>query len=59
MLRIALILYSIVATTFAGTAVIAVLTTGLTGTMPIVVAAVAGAVLAAPASYILAGKITG
>ena len=59
MLRIALILYSIVATTLAGTAVIAVLTMGLTGTMPIVVAAVAGAVLAAPASYILAGKIVG
>ena len=59
MLRIALILYSIVATTLAGTAVIAVLTMGLTGTMPIVVAAVAGAVLAAPASYILAGKIAG
>ncbi|MEH6523042.1 CTP synthetase [Sulfitobacter sp.] len=57
MIRLASILYSIVATTLAGIGVIAVLTAGYDTTVPIIVAAAIGAVIALPVSYLVAGKI--
>jgi hypothetical protein len=57
MIRLASILYSIVATTLAGIGVIAVLTTGYDTTVPIIIAAAIGAVIALPVSYLVAGKI--
>lgn len=59
MFRIAAILYSIVATTMAGGGVIAVLSAGFTGALPIISAAVAGAVLAIPVSYLIAREMVG
>ena len=56
MLRLASILYSIVATSLAG--MIAVLTTGFVAPAPIVGAALAGAVAALPVAYLIARKIT-
>jgi len=50
MIRLALILYSLIATTLAGTGVIAVLTAGYGTLLPILLAAGAGAVLAIPVS---------
>lgn len=58
MIRLASILYSIVATTLAGIGVIAVLTAGYDTTVPIIVAAAIGAVIAVPVSYLVARKIT-
>lgn len=57
MIRLAAILYSIVATTLSGAGVIAVLAMGLDTATPIVAAALIGAVAALPVSYVLAGKI--
>ncbi len=57
MIRLASILYSIIATTLAGMGVIVVLTAGYGTPKPIILAAVIGAVLALPVSYFVAGKI--
>lgn len=57
MLRLASILYSLIATTLAGTGVIAVLTAGYDGLTPILIAAGAGAVLALPISYLVAKRL--
>lgn len=54
MLRLASILYSIVGTSLAGAAIVAVLTMGMTGPMHIIGAAAVGAVLALPVSYLVA-----
>jgi predicted PurR-regulated permease PerM len=59
MLRLASILYSIIATSLAGIGVIAVLTMGYDTLTPILVAAVIGAVLAVPVSYLVAKRIVG
>jgi len=59
MLRLASILYSLIATTLAGTGVIAVLTMGYTTLTPILVAAGIGALLALPVSYVVAARIIG
>ena len=48
MIRLALVLYSLIATTLAGTGVIAVLTSGYSTLTPILAAAAAGALLAIP-----------
>jgi ABC-type phosphate/phosphonate transport system permease subunit len=58
MLRLAGILYSLIATTLAGSAVIAVLTAGYDTLLPILIAAVVGAVVALPVSYFVAREIT-
>ena len=50
MIRLALVLYSLIATTLAGTGVIAVLTAGYTTLVPILLSAGAGAILAIPVS---------
>ena len=58
MLRLASILYSLIGTTLAGTAMLAVLTAGYDTLVPIVAAAVAGAILALPVTYFVAREIT-
>lgn len=57
MLRLASILYSLIATTLAGTAVIAVLTIGYDTVAPILIAAVIGAAAALPISYLVAREL--
>ncbi len=59
MLRLASILYSIISTSLAGTAVIAVLVAGFGTLVPILVAAGAGAILALPISWLVAREISG
>ena len=58
MLRLASILYSLIATTLAGSFIIAVLTMGYGTLQPILLAAAGGAVAALPVSYLVAKKIT-
>jgi hypothetical protein len=57
MLRLASILYSIVATTLSGSLIIIALSTGYDTLTPILVAALIGAVLAIPVSYFVAQAI--
>jgi hypothetical protein len=57
MFRLASILYSLIATTLAGTAVIAVLTAGYGTLVPILAAAAVGAVVALPVSWYVARAI--
>ena len=59
MLRLASILYSIISTSLAGTAVIAVLVVGFDTLVPILVAAGIGAVVALPISWLVAREIIG
>ena len=54
MLRLAGILYSLIATSLAGTAVIAVLTLGYISIFPILLAAALGAVVALPVAWFVA-----
>lgn len=58
MLRLASILYSIIATTMAGTLIIVALVIGHDTLNPILIAAAVGAVVALPISYVIARKIT-
>lgn len=58
MIRLASILYSIIATTLAGSGVIAVLVMGYVSFPPILMAAAVGALLALPISYMVVRKIT-
>ncbi|MEH6829572.1 hypothetical protein [Sulfitobacter sp.] len=57
MIRLASILYSIIATTLAGSGVIAVLVMGYVTFPAILMAAAVGAVLALPISYMVARKV--
>ena len=57
MLRLASILYSIIATTLTGSLVIASLTMGYDTLAPILIAAGIGAVLAIPVSVVVARAI--
>lgn len=57
MLRLAGLLYSIVATALAGTGVIAALTLGYVSWQPMLIAAVIGAVIAVPVSGMIAKAI--
>ncbi len=57
MMRLASILYAIVATTFSGSLIVAVLVMGYTTLIPILIAAAVGAVLAVPASIAIARAI--
>lgn len=57
MLRLAGILYSLIATTLAGSFVIAALTMGYDTLQPILVAAAAGFAAALPAAWVIAKKI--
>ncbi len=58
MFRLATMLYSIIATTLAGSLVIAALTAGYDTLVPILIAAGLGAVAAIPVSYLVAQAIT-
>lgn len=57
MLRLAMLMYSILGATFAGIGVVIALTMGLYAVMPIAGAAAAGAVLALPASWLVARQL--
>ncbi|WP_170443369.1 hypothetical protein [Ruegeria arenilitoris] len=57
MMRLAALLYSLIATALAGTAVITVLTAGMVSTLAIVGAAAVGAVAALPASWLVAKRL--
>jgi hypothetical protein len=56
-MRLAMILFSMIGTALAGTAIIAVLTMGYGTLWPIIGAAAAGAVLALPVSWYIAREI--
>jgi hypothetical protein len=58
MLRLASILYAVIATTLAGIGIIAVLVTGYDTLTPILVAAAIGALAALPASWSVARQLT-
>lgn len=57
MLRLAGIMYSLISTTVAGTAVIAALVSGYDTLIPIVIAAAAGFVVALPITYFVTKAI--
>lgn len=57
MLRLASMLYAIVASTLAGSGVVAVLVAGVTEPIPLIAAAVVGAILALPVSYFVASRM--
>lgn len=59
MLRLAAMLYGIVAMTLAGAGVIAVLVFGTSEVTPLLLAAAAGALVAAPVSYLVAARLAG
>lgn len=56
-MRLMLVLYSMIGTALAGSAVVLVLTLGQVALWPILGAAVAGAVLAVPVSWLVAKQI--
>ncbi|MHC9234447.1 CTP synthetase [Pseudooceanicola sp. 502str34] len=57
MMRLAPILFSLISTTLAGTAVIVVLVAGYDTLVPILAAAATGAVLALPVTWVVAKKM--
>ena len=57
MLRLASMLYSLIGTTLAGTAIVAALVMGQDTLQPILVAAIVGFVAALPVTYVIARKI--
>jgi hypothetical protein len=56
-MRLTMILYSMIGTALAGSAIIAVLTLGYVALWPILGAAVVGAVVAVPVSWLVARQI--
>jgi hypothetical protein len=56
-MRLTLIIYTLAATALSGVAVIAVLTMGMYSVKPILLAAIAGAVVAAPVAWFVARMI--
>ena len=58
MIRLASVLYSIIGTSLAGSAVIAVLVMGYDTLWPILMAGAIGALVAVPISFMVAHKIT-
>jgi len=57
MLRLASILYSLIGTTLAGSAIVVALVAGYDGAQGIVVAAVVGALAALPVAYLVARRL--
>ncbi|SMX49233.1 CTP synthetase [Maliponia aquimaris] len=57
MFRLASILYSLISTSLAGSAIIAVLVAGYDTLTPILIAAALGFVVAAPVSWVIARKL--
>lgn len=58
MSRLFMILYSMIGTSLAGSAVVAALTLGMDTLRPIVIAAALGAALAVPVAWVVARRIT-
>lgn len=58
MFRLASMLYSIIGTSLAGSAIVIALVAGFTTATPLILAAAAGFVVALPASWIVAQQIT-
>lgn len=54
MFRLAMVLYSLIGTTLAGSAMVVALVMGKDTLMPLIIAAVLGFVLAAPVSVVVA-----
>ena len=54
-----LALYFVAGTTLAGSLIIVALTTGFATTMPIIYAAVAGFIIAAPVTWVVARQLRG
>jgi predicted PurR-regulated permease PerM len=59
MTRLMMILFSVIATTLAGSGVVMVLTMGFDTLQPILLAAAAGFLLALPVSWFVARQIAG
>ncbi|SDN55301.1 hypothetical protein SAMN05216196_101881 [Lutimaribacter pacificus] len=59
MMRLASILYSLISTTLAGSFIVVSLVAGFTTLQPILVAAVAGFLLALPVSWAVAYRLYG
>ena len=57
MLRLGLILYLFIGTTFAGSAMIAALVSGFDTTIPVIISAIAGFVVAIPVSWLVAREL--
>lgn len=57
MIRLAMILYAMIGTTLAGSAVVVVLSLGMVGWVPIIAASVLGFLAAVPAALIVAKLI--
>lgn len=57
MFRLALMLFTIIGSTLAGVAIVAVLVAGYTTLTPILIAAGAGALAAIPATWLVTGMI--
>ena len=57
MLRLASLLYSLISTSLAGTFIIVALVTGYDTLNPIIMAALAGFVVAAPVSWVVARQL--
>lgn len=57
MFRLALMLFTIIGSTLAGTAVIAVLVAGYTTLMPILIAAGVGCLAGIPVTWVITGMI--
>lgn len=57
MLRLASLLYAIISTTLAGTAIVVSLVMGYDTMVPILIAAAAGFGVAVPAAYLIARQI--
>lgn len=57
MLRLMFILHTVIATTLMGIGITAVLAAGMTGSWPIVIAAIAGFAAAFPASWFVARQM--
>ncbi|QDC09072.1 CTP synthetase [Oceanicola sp. D3] len=59
MIRLALVLYSLIGTTLAGSCVVAALVMGQDTLWPILIAAALGAVLAVPVAFLVAKRLAG
>ncbi len=57
MLRLGLILYVFIGTTFAGSAMIAALVAGFDTTMPVIASSIAGFVAAIPVAWLVAREL--
>lgn len=57
MLRLAMLLYSLISTSLAGTGVITVLVAGLDTLVPILIAAAVGFLVALPISWLVAKRL--